>query len=254
MLGWFTPQVFLGRAQRRLMARGVMVYCYHKVSAVPAATRDPFLYVTPGAFEAQLAALRTAGFGWTTLDQMAEAGNAGRNVVITFDDGFVNVLEHGLPALKRHQCSAMQFLVAGSLGGRNEWDVAKGDVPEKLMDETQVREWLAAGQQIGSHTMTHRNLRKLPPAEAREEIFASKKSLEDRFGREIRHFCYPYGSWNEAVRDLVGEAGYATACTLLEGTNESTTPRFELRRIIPLSSSELTSKALHRTARKLRSA
>ena len=62
--------------------------------------------------------------------------------------------------------------------------------------------------------MTHPRLTALPPECARAEIFDSKRALEDRFGIPIRHFCYPYGDYNRAVRDLVEEAGYATACTV----------------------------------------
>jgi len=119
------------------------------------------------------------------------------------------------------------------------------------MDEIQVREWLAAGHEIGSHSMTHRNLRHVSPGDAREEIAASKKALEDRFGVEVPHFCYPFGSWNDSVRDLVAAAGYRTACTVLFGVNPPGTSPFELRRIIPLSAARLLNKIRHRALRKI---
>jgi peptidoglycan/xylan/chitin deacetylase (PgdA/CDA1 family) len=268
MLGWFTPTIFLGPAQRRLSQRGLLIFAYHKIAPRPRATTDPYLYVSPERFARQLAALQRAGYASTSLDQFAPsfqsslanqqpsadgaANPAGsRDVVLTFDDGCANVLAHGLEALARYHFRAMQFLVPGFLGRVNEWDVAKGDVPEALMDEAQVRDWLAAGHEIGSHSMTHRNLRHLSPAEAREEIAGSKKALEDRFGLAVKHFCYPYGSWNEAVRDIVAEAGYQSACTLVFGVNPSATPRFELRRIFPLSSAELLGKIRHRLSRRI---
>ena len=65
----------------------------------------------------------------------------------------------------------------------------------------------------------------------------------------VAHFSYPYGAWNEATRDMAGEAGYETASTLLLGVNTRNTPRFELRRIYPLSSLELLFKAGHRCLR-----
>jgi len=99
------------------------------------------------------------------------------------------------------------------------------------MDASQVRDWLAAGDDIGSHTLTHPFLTRLAPREAREEIFASKKRLEDLFGRAIEHFCYPYGDWNAAVRDWVIEGGYRTACTTEFGVNTPETSAFALKRI-----------------------
>ncbi len=253
MLGWFSARVFLGPAQHRLCGRSVPVFTYHKIAPPPPATRDPFLYHSPSRFDEQLAALRQQGYASAALTEVPGVkGNAGRKAVITFDDGCADVLEHGLGPLARHQFQATQFLVSSFLGRTNEWDVAKGDVPERLMTEAQVREWLAAGHEIGSHSATHRNLRHLNPGEAREEISGSKKALEDRFGLEVRHFCYPYGSWNPAVRDLVAQAGYQTACTMRFGVNPAGASPFELRRITPLSSLETLAKVRHRLARKLR--
>lgn len=250
MLGWFSNRIFLGAAQRRLIQRGVPIFAYHKIAEPTAGTRDPFLYVSAERFDEELSALRSAGLSSSMLDESSQFKKTG-SVVITFDDGFTSVLRNGLETLSRHQFRAIEFLVAGSLGQQNHWDVAKGDVPEQLMDEAQVREWLAAGHQIGSHSMTHRNLRHLTAVEMREEISDSKKLLEDRFGYKVEHFCYPYGSWNNSVRDLVIEAGYRTACTLEFGVNGPNTPAHELRRIYPLSGGEMLRKIVHRLRRKL---
>jgi peptidoglycan/xylan/chitin deacetylase (PgdA/CDA1 family) len=250
MLGWFLPYIFLGAAQRRLMTRGVPIFAWHKIGAPPPATSDPFLYAAPRVLDNQLQTLARAGFAGAPLPEaLTGQPSPGRKAVVTFDDGFADVLENGLPILSKHKCKAIQFLVAGRLGGRNEWDVAKGDVPAPLMDAAQVKDWLAAGMEIGSHSLTHRNLPRLDLASALEEIAGSKKALEDRFGLEIKHFCYPYGSWNESVRGLVAEAGYATACTLRFGVNSPSTPALELRRIYPLSSRELLAKIRHRLGR-----
>ena len=113
----------------------------------------------------------------------------------------------------------------------NEWDRAENEVLSPLMDAAQIKEWLAAGHQIGSHTLTHPCLTRLPPAQAREEITASRKKLEDLFGVAIRHFCYPYGDRDERTCDLVMEAGYRTACTVAFGVNTTETPPGALRRI-----------------------
>ena len=123
-------------------------------------------------------------------------------------------------------------MTADRIGGRNEWEIQEGEARQSLMNETQVKEWLAAGHEIGSHTLTHPFLTRLSLVKAREEICASKKKLEDRFGRPIRHFCYPYGDWNLAVRDLVIAAGYGTACTTEFGVNTKATPPFELKRVL----------------------
>jgi peptidoglycan/xylan/chitin deacetylase (PgdA/CDA1 family) len=126
---------------------------------------------------------------------------------------------------------AIQFLVSGLIGKTNAWQGTEGDTEQPLMDEAQIREWLAAGHAIGAHTITHPSLTRLSTEQAREEIQASRKSLEDRFGVAVNHFCYPYGDWNPTVRDLVAEAGYTTACTTDFGVNSDGSDSLALRRV-----------------------
>jgi len=251
MLGWFWPLVFLGRAQRKVLERGTPILTYHKIGTPPSATRDPFLYATPVMVDRHLAALARAGLRLVSLSELTSRLGDRNQVAITFDDGFQSVLEGGLEVLTKHKACAIQFLVSGFIGKRNEWDVEKQDVPEPLMNAAQIRQWLAAGQEIGSHSATHRNLKRLNLAEVREEITGSKKALEDQFGVAVQHFCYPFGGWTPAVHDLVGEAGYTSACSVQFGVNDATTDPFALRRIIPLSSGELVRKVIHRLRRKL---
>ena len=181
-------------------------------------------------------------------------GNPGRNVVITFDDGCANVAKHAMPILARHGFRAIQFLVAGEIGGRNEWDARDGEVPERLMDGGMVREWLAAGHAIGSHTLTHPNLSRRSESEVREQVTGSKKRLEDLFGVRIAHFAYPHGRWNPMVRSLVREAGYETACTTAFGVNTEDSDRHLLQRIFPLTPAGFAGKAAHAVRRKIRAA
>jgi peptidoglycan/xylan/chitin deacetylase (PgdA/CDA1 family) len=248
-----SSQLFLGPAQRRLFRRGIPVFTYHSVGEPPRGARDPFLFVNKQRFAEQIKSLKEHGFSSASLDEISgSAGNPDKRVVITFDDGYRNVLKNALEILTRNKFRAIQFIVADLIGTRNEWDVKNGDAPEPLMGASEIREWLAAGQEIGSHSLTHRNLAKLKLPEAREQIFASKKKLEDMFGVPIRHFCYPHGSYTPAVRDLVREAGYATACTVKFGVNTSRTNPFELKRIFCLSQTEMLAKVKHRLARKFK--
>ena len=216
---------------REIFERGQPILTYHHVGPRRSGARLKGLYVSPKLFARQIEELVAANFKSASLDQFGTTtANAGRTVWITFDDGFRDVWEHALPVLRRHQLTSIQFLVSSLLGKTNEWQQRAGDISEPLMDEAQIREWLSAGQQIGAHTQTHPYLTRIPITLAREEISASKKALEDRFGVPIRHFCYPYGDWSPAIRDEVIAAGYQTACTTRTGTNDAATHRYELNR------------------------
>jgi peptidoglycan/xylan/chitin deacetylase (PgdA/CDA1 family) len=213
-----------------LFAQGNPILTYHKLGPRPRRTRLKGLYVSARLFRRQLTELRAAGFSSGTLEACV-GPSAERRMVVTFDDGYASTLEHGRESLAETSFRAIQFLVADLLGRTNEWDRSTGEVLEPLMDVAHVRDWLAAGHEIGSHTLSHPWLTRLPLPAAREEITGSKKALEDRFGRPVVHFCYPYGDWNDRVRELVIEAGYTTACTTEPGINTTATDPFALRRI-----------------------
>jgi len=189
------------------------------------------LYVSPKLFGRQMTELKAAGFSTASFSDAAGGGaNPQRHVFLTFDDGFRDVFAHALPVLRALGFRAVLFLVSDLIGKTNEWQQRSGDIIEPLMDEARVREWIAAGQEIGAHTCTHPHLTQLTAGRAWEEIAASKKKLEDLFGVPVEHFCYPYGDWNEVVRDLVKAAGYRTACTTNTGVNADNVSPFELMR------------------------
>jgi peptidoglycan/xylan/chitin deacetylase (PgdA/CDA1 family) len=210
---------------------GQPILTYHHVGPRRHGARLKGLYVSPKLFARQMAELKSAGFS-TPLFAQASGGSANhqRHIFLTFDDGFRDVFEHALPALQRCGFQAIQFFVSDLIGKTNEWQEREGDVTERLMDEIQVRDWVTAGHAIGAHTRTHPRLTQLAPAAAREEIVGSRKALEDRFGMPVEHFCYPYGDWNDAVRDQVIAAGYRTACTTRAGVNGRGGSPFELKR------------------------
>jgi peptidoglycan/xylan/chitin deacetylase (PgdA/CDA1 family) len=208
------------------------IFLFHRVNSMPAAANWPQLYVAPPAFSASVSKLKRTGARSVSLDEVLESPRTqDKAFVLTFDDGFVSALEHAGPVLAGLGFKAINFLVADRLGMRNEWDAGIDHTMESLMDAGQVRGWLSLGHDIGAHTLTHPHLDQIPLAQAREEICASKRKLEDTFGREVRHFAYPYGGFTPAVMDLVREAGFATACTTVEDLAGPETPPLLLPRL-----------------------
>jgi peptidoglycan/xylan/chitin deacetylase (PgdA/CDA1 family) len=216
---------------RPLFASGLPVLCYHKVGRKPAGVKLRGIYVSAGLFSRQMSQLRAEGYCSVSADRLTVDKSPDREVFLTFDDGSLTVLRHAMEPMAAAGFRAINYIVSDLLGGVNEWDTVHGEVPDRLMDETQVREWMSAGHEIGAHTRTHPKLSRLPSAQAREEISGSKKSLEDRFGVPIRHFCYPYGDYSPQIRDMVEEAGYETAVTVDPGVWRRDTDRFLIPRI-----------------------
>lgn len=216
-----------------LFTTGVPILCYHKISTRPRGVKWRSLYVAPSLLAQQMAELRGAGFTSTDLCQeLPSIGNPERQFAITFDDGYASVLANAATILAAHRLRAILFIVAGAVGGLNHWDIDEAqEIPERLMDVSEIKEWISLGHTIGSHSVTHPRLTRLPPSFQKEELTASKRRLEDTFGVPVEHFCYPYGDVDEALQALVMESGYRTACTQWGGSNTRKTKRSALRRL-----------------------
>ena len=147
------------------LGRLPMILMYHSVADVP---DDPsHLHVASSRFAEQMAALQRLGLRGVSMRSLVDAMRAGRErrlVGITFDDGYLNILEAALPELKRRGFTATAFVIAGRLGGTNEW--AKGP-SFPLLSDSQVCELADAGMEIGSHSMTHVRMAAWPPASSK---------------------------------------------------------------------------------------
>lgn len=210
--------------------KAVPALMYHKIGQPPPSSRLKGTYVSRELFALQMRELAAKGFRSTGMaDALVPPAAPNRKVVITFDDGFRNVLENALPALEAHQFKAIQFIVHDLMGATNRWD--PHEPQEALMTKQEVQEWLRLGHEIGSHTLTHPDLTRISDAQLREEVVASKKALEDAFAVKIRHFCYPFGKFDARAIQAVEEAGYETACTIVFGYPTAATNRFEIPRL-----------------------
>lgn len=67
--------------------------------------------------------------------------------------------------------------------------------------------------EIGAHTLRHSRLTEISPIEAKAEIVDSKAWVEDITETHCTMFCYPYGFYNNAVKEMVHDAGYKGART-----------------------------------------
>ena len=195
-----------------------MILMYHGVAEV---AEDPNqLCVTPGRFAAQLAWLERRGLRGVGIAELVRAAAAGcqRGLVgITFDDGYLSVLEAALPELGHRGFGATAYVISGRIGGSNVWDEGPS---WPLMSASQVRELAAAGIEIGSHGATHVRLAGASPDRLTAEIGGSRASLSALLGTQIRGFAYPYGSMDAAARRAVRDAGYEYACATAASMSE----------------------------------
>lgn len=64
------------------------------------------------------------------------------------------------------------------------------------------------GITIGSHTVSHPRLPRLPRPEAEREFKDSKRALEDLTGKPVELFSFPHGAWTSELVELALEIGY----------------------------------------------
>jgi peptidoglycan/xylan/chitin deacetylase (PgdA/CDA1 family) len=198
-------------------ARKVRILTYHRVG-LPRGGRTEPLTVPPDRFARQMRMLRRLGYAAVGMDEVAGwlggAALPARVAALTFDDGYGDLYESVFPLLAEMKLSATIYVVSDMEDAA--WRRDSSPHPLPLLTAAQMREMAAGGVTFGSHTRTHRRLTECPPPELREEVAGSRKKIEDVLGREVRHFCYPYGAFDDRVVDAVRDAGYRTAVTTVK--------------------------------------
>ncbi len=132
-------------------------------------------------------------------------------VVITFDDGDVSIYNNAFPVLKKYRFPFSVFIYTNI--------VKEGP---HAMKWSHMKKLLDYGAEIGSHSVSHGYLHKRLKEESEEQYLArlrhelvdSKNLLESSLGVPVRYFAYPYGRYNETVKEEAGKAGYEAILTV----------------------------------------
>lgn len=118
------------------------------------------------------------------------------------------------------------------------FDEAGGDeraLCERIyMDWDDVRRLRDAGWELGCHTVGHPILSRLDEAGATAEIEPAAAAMERELGDRGVTFAYPFGrrwDYDPTSREVVERAGYRQAVMTHAGTNDASTPRYDLRRL-----------------------
>lgn len=162
---------------------------YHAVGTQP----DPMLIqVTPARLRQHFRLLSRLGLRGVSMRELRAArSSSARLIGLTFDDGYLDFATTAVPILEEFGFSATVFMVAGSIGGTNDWDAGPR---RQLMTREQLRAVHRAGHEVGSHGMWHERLVALSPARISEQVAGSRNVLEDVIQAAVPGFCYPHGA------------------------------------------------------------
>lgn len=192
------------------------VLAYHKVQPRP---EFGITWVSPGMLN------RQAGFlseqGWRTIhvreavrESVRGASIPDNALAITFDDAYQGVADYALPVLRHHGLTATVFVITGYVGKMNTWDVRPGWAASRHLDWDELGTLVDAGIEIGSHTVSHRDLTAISVDQASFELEASREELKTRLGVDANVMSYPFGRFSDAVVSISRRAGYLAACSL----------------------------------------
>lgn len=205
-----------------------VVVAYHDIrphgddpAATAPAGREHYV-VTPEAFDAQLTALRTAGYRTISSAQYVDYLRGGsvpaRSVYLTFDDGTRGLWAYADPILKRHRMVAASYLITGQVDTHRPYYLSWAEISRMSRSgrwdfqahthDLHTRVQTAPGQ-LGS-PLTHRRWE--PATGTRESLAAYRQRLTADFDAMFtaftahqlprpRLFAYPFSEIGDVTTD-----------------------------------------------------
>lgn len=130
-------------------------------------------------------------------------------IIITFDDGNTSDAAIALPELAKRGLRAEFFVCANRIGAPH------------YLDRIALAELLAAGMEIGSHGMDHRNWRGLDETSLDVEVGEARRRIEDSCGIAVTKAAIPFGSYDRRVLERLRRERLECAYTSDRGLAQS---------------------------------
>ncbi len=164
---------------------------------------DNRYYVSSENFRAQMDLLHQEGYTAITLRVLADALRCNgplpaRPVVITFDDGDLDVYQNAFPIMRDYGYPGTFFILSSALQA------------DGFVHTEQLQELITAGWEIGSHSMSHADLA-AEGADIHREMYQSRIDLEAALHVTVNSFAYPFSSSNALVLKKARQYQYNTA-------------------------------------------
>lgn len=180
------------------------ILLYHNISE----TFSPYgSIVFPDVFAKQIRFLKRKGIKFLKPSEFFKEDSG---ILVTFDDGFIDLYEFAFPVLTEEKIPAVVFVVSGYAGRKNDWDVTLGKSFTHL-SWSKIKEMHKYGVTIGSHSHLHPDYSRSPVDLVRKDMEVSLKTISDKIGERVKYLSYPFGRIKKGEWQLAKEAGYEKA-------------------------------------------
>lgn len=188
-----------------------MILAYHRIN--PWHKKDA-LTVLPESFERQMRYLIKRKFRSVLPEEYISnrlLSAVRYPFLVTFDDGYADNLWYALPLLKKFSIKPLIFLTVNYVGTEDIFKRYRDKGKDRFLNWQEVKEMSVENVTFGSHSLSHPHLPGVGKEKLWAEVAESKKIMEDKTGREVDFFCYPYGDFDQRVIESVQKAGYKGA-------------------------------------------
>jgi peptidoglycan/xylan/chitin deacetylase (PgdA/CDA1 family) len=111
-----------------------------------------------------------------------------------------------------------------------------GGLNNLMLNWDQIRGMSKCGISFGAHTVTHPVLTTIPMDDGEREISESKKTIEEKIGKPVNTFAFPFGKradYKPEMLPILERLQFRCAVTTEAGINNYSTSLFELNRFSP---------------------
>lgn len=218
---------------------GVPVLMYHhftedgNVSSPTVAKKD---------FERQMFYLYENGYTTIHLKQLEDFIDGkiklpAKTVVITMDDGYRSNYEIAYPILKKYSMKATQFPIVSNISASSEFTTGSNRLPHcseaEMKEMRDVFDFQSHTWNLHSLTDRKQSLLLETAADEVQRDFSKAQTSLFMLGYSPLAFSYPYGAYNDTVKNILKSQGIRLAVTVRpgrvkQGTNKLEIPRYNI--------------------------
>ncbi len=194
---------------------------YHAVSPqITGATNINPVHIPLSSFIDQMRWLKNEGYQTLSIEELLiykkYKKELSKKVVLTFDDGYLSLLEHVTKVLKENNFKATLFLTTASVGSKsyNELSHLGKSYPEndRPLNWRELQEMEQLGWSIEAHGHEHRVHNMLPEQELKFEMEMCKQLIDQNLNTSCSHYSFPWGRYNmlclKSLEELTSFRGF----------------------------------------------